>query len=175
MFTNFDCSAYFVRDRETLIHTFEVLPEYLKTGTRGSVNDYRDWGVPLGRRFRALKLWFVIRSFGLNSLQELVRKHISLAQWFENQVNLSPDFELMAPRTLSVVCFRYHPKIKSGESELDIINQRLLNTVNASGKAYLTHTRLNGKYTIRMSIAQTQTEARHVEKTWELIKQSAIV
>jgi len=173
MFTNFDCSAYFVKDKETLIRTFEILPEYLKTGTRGTVNDYRDWGIPLGRRFRALKLWFVIRSYGIRNMQEIVRKHISLASWFEDQVNSTPEFELMAPRTLSVVCFRYHPDDKQEESELDQVNQRLLNSLNTSGKAYLTHTRLHGKYTIRMSIAQTHTESIHVENAWELIKQCA--
>lgn len=97
MFTNFDCSAYFVRDPEMLIRTFEILPEYLKTKTRGQVNDYRDWGVALGRRFRALKLWFVIRSFGVEEIRNKVRKHIELAQWVAGEIEKSADFELLAP------------------------------------------------------------------------------
>jgi aromatic-L-amino-acid/L-tryptophan decarboxylase len=169
MFTNFDCSAYFVKDRESLTRTFEILPEYLKTATRGRVNDYRDWGVPLGRRFRALKLWFVIRSFGVTGLTEKIREHISCAQWFENQIIGSPNFEILAPRTLSVVCFRYKPETENDQMMLDRINESLLAKINSSGRAYLTHTKLNGKYTLRMSIAQTMTEQRHVENTWELI------
>jgi len=173
MFTNFDCSAYFVRDRESLIRTFEILPEYLKTPTRGLVNDYRDWGVPLGRRFRALKLWFVIRSYGVEKLKSMVRSHIAFAGWFEQQVTRTRDFELMAPRTLSVVCFRFHPKNIDSQDVLNSINEKLLLAVNSSGKAYLTHTKLNGQYVIRMSIAQTRVERQHVEKTWELIRQLA--
>ncbi len=109
MFTNFDCTAYFVKDAGSLIRTFEVLPEYLKTRTRGKVNDYRDWGVPLGRRFRALKLWSVIRSYGVEGLQEKVRYHISLAKNLSEEINRERDFELLAPVVISVVCFRFHP------------------------------------------------------------------
>jgi aromatic-L-amino-acid decarboxylase len=174
MFTNFDCSAYFVRDKEALIRAFEILPEYLKTPTRGLVNDYRDWGVPLGRRFRALKLWFVIRSFGVEKLKSMVKKHIDYAFWFEQQLNHTPEFEVMAPRTLAVVCFRYHPLGTDDQAVLNSINEKLLSSINSSGKAYLTHTKLNGNYTIRMSIAQTRVEMDHVEKTWELIRQLAL-
>ena len=173
MFTNFDCSAYFVKDRESLIRTFEILPEYLKTGTRGKVNDYRDWGIPLGRRFRALKLWFVIRCYGLEGLQELIRGHIGLARWFEQQISNDPDFELMAPRTLSLVCFRYHPPIIENPEMLQKLNEMLLESINSSGKAYLTHTKLGGKYTLRLSVAQTHVQVKHLEHAWELIKQKA--
>ncbi|MBK7213447.1 MAG: aminotransferase class V-fold PLP-dependent enzyme [Bacteroidales bacterium] len=173
MFTNFDCSAYFVRDKESLIRTFEILPEYLKTGTRGLVNDYRDWGVPLGRRFRALKLWFVIRSFGVEGLQEKIRKHIQLAEWFEAKVMESADFELMALRNFSVVCFRLHPVSVNDVDILNQINEKLLKSVNDSGKAYLSHTKLFGSYVIRISIAQTNVESRHVEAAWELIGEKA--
>lgn len=173
MFTNFDCSAYFVKDRESLIRTFEILPEYLKTGTRGKVNDYRDWGIPLGRRFRALKLWFVIRSYGLKRLQNMVKNHLALAEWFEYQVNDNPEFELMAPRKLSVVCFRCHPEEIKDHDVLQKLNESLLKSINTSGKAYLTHTKLGGNYTLRLSVAQTQVKMEHVEKVWELIQQEA--
>lgn len=174
MFTNFDSSAYFVKDKEALIRTFEILPEYLKTASRGLVNDYRDWGIQLGRRFRALKLWFVIRSYGVTQLQEKIREHIRLAQWLEQQVIAHPDFELLAPVPLSVVCFRYKPASFTGHENLNPINEELLRELNNTGKIFLTHTKLNGQYTIRMSIAGTLTGQEHVEKAWELIRETAI-
>lgn len=170
MFTNFDCSAYFVKDAETLVRTFEILPEYLKTGTRGIVNDYRDWGVPLGRRFRALKLWFVIRSFGVEGIRRKVSEHIRLANWLKDQVSNDSRFELMAPLTLNVVCFRIHPENITSMDELNNLNESILKQLNATGKIYLTHTKLNGCYTLRMVIAQTYVEARHVESAWNLIR-----
>lgn len=174
MFTNFDSSAYFVKDKEALIRTFEILPEYLKTASRGLVNDYRDWGIQLGRRFRALKLWFVIRSYGVTQLQEKIREHIRLAQWLEQQVIAHPDFELLAPVPLSVVCFRYKPASFTGHENMNPINEELLRELNNTGKIFLTHTKLNGQYTIRMSIAGTLTGQEHVEKAWELIRETAI-
>ncbi len=173
MFTNFDCSAYFVRDKEALLRTFEILPEYLKTSSRGQVNDYRDWGVPLGRRFRALKLWFVIRSFGLDGLQQKIRNHISLAKWLEDQINNHRDFEVLTPRIFSVVCFRYHPVGCEDEEQLNLLNESLLKVINAGGNAYLSHTKLNGKYTIRISVSQTQVTEAHVQKLWGLIVELA--
>lgn len=173
MFTNFDCSAYFVRDPEMLIRTFEILPEYLKTRTRGQVNDYRDWGVALGRRFRALKLWFVIRNFGVEGIREKIRLHLELAQWLANEIRESNDFELLAPVDFSLVCFRYLPSGITDEAKINEINEQLLQTLNASGKLYMTHTKLNGKYTLRMVIAQTYVEFRHVENAWKLIRETA--
>lgn len=172
MFTNFDASAYFVRDPELLIRTFEILPEYLKTRTRGQVNDYRDWGVALGRRFRALKLWFVIRNFGVEGMREKVRKHLVLAKWLENEIRKSDDFELLAPVLFSLVCFRFNPAGRK-EDEINQLNEKLLQQLNASGKIYLTHTKLNGRFTLRMVIAQTNTEAEHVENGWKLIRETA--
>jgi aromatic-L-amino-acid/L-tryptophan decarboxylase len=173
MFTNFDCSAYFVKDAEILIRTFEILPEYLKTGTRGKVNDYRDWGVPLGRRFRALKLWFVIRSFGLERIRKKVTEHIRHAAWLKNQLINEKQFEILAPVTMNVVCFRLHPSGIENKDELNNLNESLLMQLNATGKIYLTHTKLNGIYTLRMVIAQTYVEARHVEAAWDLIREKA--
>ena len=171
MFTNFDCSTYFVRDPEMLIRTFEILPEYLKTRTRGQVNDYRDWGVALGRRFRALKLWFVIRNFGVEGIREKVRHHLKLAQWFANEINNSDEFELLAPVPFSLVCFRFKPDAITDETSLNELNEKLLQQLNSSGKIYLTHTKLSGKYTLRMVVAQTYVELRHVENAWNLIKE----
>ena len=170
LFTNFDCSAYFVKDRAALLNTLQLVPEYLKTQNQGRVNDYCDWSVPLGRRFRALKLWFVIRHFGINALQEKLRLHISLAAEMEENIRKSRDFEMLAPRTLNLVCFRYHPEGMEDENELNRVNESLMQGINKTGKAYLTHTKLNGKYTIRMVIAQTNVERWHVEAAWELLK-----
>jgi len=172
MFTNFDCSAYFVRYPEQLIKTFEILPEYLKTRTRGKVNDYRDWGIPLGRRFRALKLWSVIRMYGVEGLQEKIRYHIKLAASLAEMISKEPDFEILAPVVINVVCFRYKPEgIPDGQ--LNRINETLNHRLNDSGKIYLTHTIINGIYTLRMVTGQTNVRIEHVEKAWELIKKTA--
>jgi aromatic-L-amino-acid/L-tryptophan decarboxylase len=172
MFTNFDCSAYFVKDAEVLIRTFEILPEYLQTRTRGKVNDYRDWGVPLGRRFRALKLWCVIRIYGINGLREMIRGHIELAAMLAGSVRAEHDFELMAPVNLNTVCFRYLPAGTEPE-KANILNEQLNHRLNDSGKIYLTHTKLDGKYTLRMVTAQTTVTRGHVEKAWDLIRETA--
>jgi len=174
MFTNFDCSAYFVRDPEMLIRTFEILPEYLKTKTRGQVNDYRDWGVALGRRFRALKLWFVIRNFGVEEIRNKIRKHLELARWVANEIEKSADFEILAPVQFSLVCFRLKPINVDDPEKLNKLNELLLLELNASGLVYLTHTKLNGIYTLRMVIAQTYVELKHVEKAWKLIRELSI-
>jgi aromatic-L-amino-acid decarboxylase len=172
MFTNFDCTAYFVRDAETLIRTFEILPDYLKTRTRGKVNDYRDWGIPLGRRFRALKLWCLIRMYGVNGLQEKIRYHIGIAARLADLISGEPDFELLAPVKLNTVCFRFNPSgCTSGT--INQLNEKLNHILNDSGKIYLTHTTLNGKYTLRMVTSQTNVTMRHVEKAWDLIRDSA--
>ena len=165
MFTNFDCSCFYVRDRAALIHTLSILPEYLKNAATasGAVIDYRDWQVSLGRRFRALKLWFVIRHYGVEGLRELVRKHIALAQQFTGWLAEDTRFELMAPPSLSLVCFRLRAD--------DAINQQLLDALNASGDLYLSPTRLNGVLTLRLCIGQTMTEAVHVEHAWQRIQE----
>ncbi len=172
MFTNFDCSAYFVKDPESLIRTFEILPEYLKTRTRGQVNDYRDWGVPLGRRFRALKLWSVIRSYGTKDLQKKIRYHIDIARQLSEMITGEPDFEILAPVKLNTVCFRFHPA-GINEDILNRLNEKLNHILNDSGKIYLTHTVLKGRYTLRMVTGQTNVELRHIEKAWELIRNTA--
>jgi len=172
MFTNFDCTAYFVKDAGILIKTFEVLPEYLKTRTRGKVNDYRDWGVPLGRRFRALKLWSVIRSYGTEGLRDKIRYHIRIAAHLSEMISKEADFEILAPAIISVVCFRYSPA-GYNEDQINSLNEKLNHQLNDSGRLYLSHTVLIGKYTLRMVTAQTNVTLEHVEKAWELIKKTA--
>jgi aromatic-L-amino-acid/L-tryptophan decarboxylase len=170
LFTNFDCSAYFVKDKYTLIRTLQVVPEYLRTQDMGKVNDYCDWGVPLGRRFRALKLWFVLRNFGTEALQEKLRFHIRLARDLAEKIEQDDEFELMAPVTFSLVCFRYKPKSIADEKELNKINELLLKKINNSGQIYLSHTKLNGKFVLRMVIGQTNVEQMHVDQAWKLVQ-----
>ncbi|MDH4158281.1 MAG: pyridoxal-dependent decarboxylase [candidate division Zixibacteria bacterium] len=172
MFTNFDCSAYFIKDKEALVRTFEIMPEYLKTPEDDRVNNYRDWGIQLGRRFRALKLWFVIRSYGVSGLQALIRKHLDLAQDLVRRIETSEQFELMAPVPLNLLCFRYHPRGTS-DNVLDSLNERLLEAVNSTGKMYVTHTKLNGAYVLRLCVGQTQVEQKDIDTAWETIQSEA--
>lgn len=167
MFTNFDCTAYFVKDKEQLIKTFEILPEYLKNSTRGTVNDYRDWGIPLGRRFRALKLWFVMRSYGQKGLIETIGKHCGFGDWVAKQINNHAHFELLCPSQLNVVVFRW---ANAPEEDLNELNTQLLSAINDSGKAYLSHTKVEGKFAIRLVLGQTRLEENHVHAIWDLIQ-----
>jgi aromatic-L-amino-acid decarboxylase len=172
LFTNFDCSAYFVKDKNALLQTLQVIPEYLRTKDQGRVNDYCDWGVPLGRRFRSLKLWFVLRSFGTEALQEKLRHHILMAKELAEQIDQEDEFELMAPVTLNLVSFRYKPDGIKDEKELNRINEKLLQKINGTGRIYLSHTKLNGKYVLRMQIGQTNVAKKHVEDAWKIIQNS---
>lgn len=167
MFTNFDCDAYWVRDRAALVRTLSVLPEYLRNAATesGEVIDYRDWHIPLGRRFRALKLWFVMRHYGVEGLRRHIAAHIELAQRFAGWVAADARFELAAPAPLNLVCFRH--------TGGDAINQRIMTQLNGSGALYLTHTRIDGRLTLRLCIGGTYTEARHVEAAWQAIRDAA--
>jgi aromatic-L-amino-acid/L-tryptophan decarboxylase len=167
MFTNFDCDCFYVADRKALIQTLSVLPEYLRNKATESwaVIDYRDWQIPLGRRFRSLKLWFVLRYYGIEGLQFHIREHVRLAQQFASWVRSDERFELAAPTPLNLVCFR----LKSG----DEASQRLMDALNHSGDLYLTHTKLNDKLTLRLCVGQTNTRERHVEKAWRRIQEEA--
>lgn len=170
MFTNFDASAYFVKDKAALIKTFSVSPEYLRTKEDELVNNYRDWGVPLGRRFRALKLWFVIRNYGVDGLKEKIAKHLQLAQWFKDQVETDARFELLAPVPLNTICFRTIGATQTLE-EINLKNELLMHRLNKSGKIFLTHVKLRGIFALRMVIGQTEVELRHIKKAWHLIQQ----
>ncbi|MBW8326181.1 MAG: aspartate aminotransferase family protein [Prolixibacteraceae bacterium] len=167
MFTNFDCNCFFVADRSVLIKTLSILPEYLKNQATesGAVFDYRDWHIQLGRRFRSLKLWFVIRHYGVEGLQHHIRTHIKLAQQFAEWIRFSKDFELVAPAPLNLVCFAH----KTGNE----FNKKLLETINSRGKMYFTHTIINGRYILRMCIGQTHTQEKHVRLAWETIQETA--
>jgi aromatic-L-amino-acid decarboxylase len=167
MFTNFDCDCFYVADRTALIQTLSVLPEYLRNRATesGAVIDYRDWQIPLGRRFRSLKLWFVIRHYGVEGLQYHIRRHVALAQQFAQWVGNDERFELAAPAPLNLICFRH----KGG----DDANQTLLERLNQSGDLYLTHTRLTDRLTLRFCVGQTTTEARHVVRAWKRIQEEA--
>jgi len=167
MFTNFDCDCFYVADRESLIRTLSVLPEFLKNQATesGAVIDYRDWQVPLGRRFRSLKLWFVLRHYGAEGLRYHLRRHVELAREFAEWVKADERFELAAPVPLNLVCFRH----RGG----DEINQLIMDRLNRSGDLYLTHTKLNGKLTLRMSIGQARTEEEQIERAWRRIVQEA--
>ncbi len=173
MFTNFDCSAHFVRDPDALVRTLEILPAFLRSRERGHVIDYRDWSVPLGRRFRALKLWFVIRSYGVEEIRRMIAAHIDLARAAAGWIESAEDFELMAPRSLALINFRYHPKDVGDPATLDRLNERLLEGLNDSGQLYVTQNRVRGAYAIRLSIGQTQTKRRHVEAAWQKIQETA--
>jgi len=167
MFTNFDCNCFFVADRSALIKTLSILPEYLKNQATesGAVFDYRDWHIQLGRRFRSLKLWFVIRHYGVNGLRYHILQHINLAQQFAEWVRSSEEFELIAPAPLNLVCFAH----KNGND----FNRKLLETINNRGRMYFTHTVINGQYVLRMCIGQTNTKEEHVSRAWKIIQETA--
>lgn len=164
MLVNFDCDCLWVADREPLIGALTVMPEYLRNDAteRGEAIDYRDWQIPLGRRFRALKLWFVIRAYGVEGLRAMVREHVALAARFASWVEADPAFELAAPRSLNLVCFR-----RRGSDE---DNRALMRRLNESGRVFLTHTVLDGRFCLRLCVGQAATAARHVEQAWTLIR-----
>jgi aromatic-L-amino-acid decarboxylase len=167
MFTNFDCDCFYVADRGALIQALSILPEYLRNVATesGAVIDYRDWQIPLGRRFRALKLWCVIRHYGVEGLRYHVRRHVALAQEFARWVDEHAQFELAALAPLNLVCFRHIGG--------DKLNEQLLERLNRSGRLYLTHTKLDEQYTLRFCVGQTHTEARHVRQAWRQIQEVA--
>jgi aromatic-L-amino-acid decarboxylase len=172
LLTNFDCTAYYVRDPAALLGAFQATPEYLRTKYDPEVVNFRDWGIQLGRRFRALKLWFVLRSYGVEGLQALIRGHVALARELEGWIRQEPGFEVMAPVPLGLVCFRYRPEGLS-DPEVDDLNRRLLDRVNARRRVFLTHTRLGGRYAIRLVVGQRATGREHVAEAWRLVREAA--
>jgi len=174
MFTNFDCSAYFVKDKECLIRTFEILPEYLKTRADREVNNYRDWGVQLGRRFRALKLWFVIREMGVEGIREKIAAHIQWAAELAGEIRNTKGFTLFEPQNFALVCFAIsNPGSSDPESE-NKLNLDFLHHLNSSGKLYLSHTKVKGKVFLRMQIGQTSVTREHVQKAWHFIQSESV-
>jgi aromatic-L-amino-acid decarboxylase len=167
LLTGFDCDAFFVADRAELIEALTVMPEFLRNAATesGAVIDYRDWQVPLGRRFRALKLWFVLRWYGAAGLRAHIRGAVALAAEFADWVRADDRFEIVAPYPFSLICFRL--------ASTDADNEQLLRRVNASGEVFLTHTRVRGQFVLRLVIGAPMTERRHVAAAWRLIQQTA--
>lgn len=169
LFTPFDLSVLYCRDLDELKKAFSLVPEYLRTSDESGIKNGMDYGIQLGRRFRALKLWMVIRYFGSEGLASRIREHCRLARTFASWVEASPDFQMMAPVPFALVCFRACP---SGVDDLDSLNETMMNEVNASGQAYLSHTKLNGTFTMRLSVGSIRVEERHLEKVWNILKES---
>jgi aromatic-L-amino-acid decarboxylase len=166
LFTPFDLSVLYCRHLDLLKQAFSLVPEYLKTTE--IVTNQMDYGIQLGRRFRALKLWFVIRYFGQNGLIERIREHCRLAKLLADSIEASEDWELLAPVPFALVCFRARPK---NVENLDALNEKIMSSINATGKAYISHTKLNDKFTLRVSVGSLRIEERHIEKLWNLLKE----
>ncbi|MBX6362770.1 MAG: amino acid decarboxylase [Gemmatimonadetes bacterium] len=173
LFVPLDCSVLYTRRPEVLRRAFSLTPEYLTTPVGDEALNLMDYGVALGRRFRALKLWFVLRWFGATGLQAQLAEHIRLAQVFRGWVDMSADFERLAPAPFSVVVFRHHPPGVDDEAELDRLNAALLERVNASGEVFLSHTRAKGRYAIRLAVGNIRTRETHVRRAWEILRGAA--
>ena len=167
MLTNFDCSVLYVQDRDKIINAMSVVPEYLKTkdGEAGAVINYMDWSIPLGRKFRALKLWHVINYYGVEGMQKYIKENVEDTQTLRKWIEEDGNYEIVAPTPLNLVCFRH----KNGNE----FNLKLHEKINQSGKTYLTRTKINGNYILRFSIGQPTTTIDHVRKTWDFIKETA--
>lgn len=183
-FTPFDLSVLYCRDLDDLKKAFSLVPEYLKTGDAAGVKNGMDYGIQLGRRFRSLKLWFVMRYFGREGLIARIREHCRLARLFASWVEESENFELMAPVPFALVCFRalgtrselsrndaetQREKSELSNNELNALNEQIMNSINASGEAYLSHTKLNGQFTLRLSVGSIHVEERHITKVWNIL------
>jgi len=175
LFVPLDCSAFYCRHPGVMKQAFSLVPEYLHTPEEDRVRNFMDYGIQLGRRFRALKLWMVLRAFGSDGLRQHLRAHIALGESFRGWIEASPDFELLAPVPFSVVCFRHRPPNlpENGGTEpyLSRLNERLLESVNATGEVFLSHTELNGKFTLRLAIGNLRTTEGHVRRAWELLQE----
>jgi len=170
MFVPIDCSALFVRSPEAVRRAFSLVPEYLRTPEADSVTNLMDYGPALGRRFRALKLWMTLRYFGRAGMAERIREHLRLGRLFAGWVDAEPGWERLAPTPFSTVCFRYRPE-GMDEPGVDALNERVLAAVNASGEVFLSHTRLDGRHTLRLAVGNLRTTERHVARAWELLRE----
>ena len=172
MLTNFDCSLYYVKDEEKLIKTLEIHPEYLKTSSK-NIKNYKDWSIQLGRRFRALKLWFVIRSYGINGIKKYLKNHINLAKYLKDIILNDENFELTTKQNMNMINFRFNPKKSKNNSEINKLNIRLIDKLNKTGKIYLSHTMINEIYSIRMPIGSTTVGIENIKSSWKLIKKTS--
>lgn len=173
LFTNFDCSAFYMRDPSVLTGALALTPSYLESKSDDGIPEYRDWSIGLGRRFRALKLWFVLRSYGAEGLREKLRNHIAWTQRLAALIGAAPDFQLTTEPRLALLSFRYAPEWAAHGADLDKLNEALLERINDDGCIYLTKTRADGRLVIRFTIGQTYTAWRHVEEGWARIQQIA--
>jgi aromatic-L-amino-acid decarboxylase len=175
LFTPLDASLLLTRRMETLRAAFSLVPEYLRTLDRETpVRDYTEYTPQLGRRFRALKLWIQLRWFGLEGLRRRIRHHLELARSFAAWIDADPDWERLAPVPFSTVCFRHRPRDWTGDdAALDERNAAIMDAVNRTGEVFLSHTRLAGRFTIRLAVGNLRTESRHVERAWELLRLAA--
>lgn len=171
LFVPVDLSAFFTRKPDILRRAFSLVPEYLKTAEDEQAENFMNYGVQLGRRFRALKLWFVLRYFGVEGIAARLRQHIALAHEFADWVDAAPQFERMAPTPFSTICFRAHPPAIHAPAQLDRINERLLEAVNGTCQVFLSHTKLYDRFVLRMAIGNLRTERRHIEATWRRLQQ----
>jgi aromatic-L-amino-acid decarboxylase len=175
LLTPFDLSAFYCKRMDVLRAAFSLTPEYLRTPDAGSVRNLMDTGIQLGRRFRALKLWFVMRAYGASGLRAHLARQIELAQLFASWVDNHPEFERLAPVPFSVVCFRLNPPGTSlSAAEIDRLNERLLDRVNRTGKVFLSHTRVGGRFALRMAIGHERTREEHVRRAWSLLSEHPI-
>jgi aromatic-L-amino-acid decarboxylase len=174
LFTPLDLSALYCRRMDVLRRALALTPDYLANKQSGAATNLMDMGIQLGRRFRALKLWMVLRYFGAAGIRARISEHIRLAQQFAQWVSQDPDFELLAPVPLSLVCFRAAPRsLKGDEGALDTLNETLIDRVNASGEIFLSHTRLNGRYALRLVVGHIRTSEVHVTRAWRLLRETA--
>ena len=172
LFTPIDCSVLFCRKPEILKQAFSLVPEYLRTAEGDEVKNYMDYGVALGRRFRALKLWMIIRAYGTKKIQDVIRTHIQWAQELAAKINAHPDFEMMAPTPFSTLVFRFRPE-NITEEKLNELNEKLLEKINATGDVFLSHTKLRGKLVIRLAIGNLKTTHDDVLLAWDIIQREA--
>lgn len=172
LFVPMDLSVLFLKDETSVRRAFTLVPEYLTT-TDGEVRNYMDYGLQLGRRFRALKLWFVLRHMGAEGMRERLRGHIELAQTFAGWTAADARWEILAPHPLSVVCFRYRPLDLDDEAELERLNAAILETVNATGEMFVSHTKIGGRYALRLAIGNLRTRRNDVEAAWQILKKAA--
>ena len=172
LFTNFDCSAHFVRDPKALTDALGIRPPFLRTLGREGFVDYNEWSVPLGRRFRALKLWFVIRSYGVETLQDMIRAHVAWAEELAGAISADPDYELVTEPVLSLFTFRYAPRERA-PGDLDALNARLVERINDDGRIYLTQTTHDGHFVIRFQVGSTQATREDVRLAWDVIRELA--
>jgi aromatic-L-amino-acid decarboxylase len=170
MFTPLDLSVFYTKKPDVLKKAFSLVPEYLKTKEDTSVINYMDYGVPLGRRFRSLKLWFIIRYFGVEGIRERIREHIRIANEIARKIDMHVLFERMAPVPFSTICFRAHPPDIKDEKILEELNIELMNNVNQTGKVFLSHTKLNNRFVIRMTIGSIRSSETYVKNAWQIIQ-----